>query len=446
MNDSNRRDFLAQTATGLAATTAISAAANAADAKSDPLVIGLIGCGGRGTHVARVFRSNPNVEVAYACDPQVGRRESAAKELAAREAVADMRRVFDDKRVAAVIVATPDHWHSPASILACKAGKHVYVEKPCSHNVREGRLLVEAARANKCLVQHGTQCRSTPMMIEAVKLLREGLIGDVLVAKAWNIQRRGSIGRGKPSEPPAGFDYDLWVGPAPMIPYQENRVRSGWQWWYHFGTGDMGNDGVHDIDYARWGLGVETHPTFITAAGGKYFFDDDQQFPDTQQVAFEYAPDAVPRAAPGVPLAKPVPPKRRMLIYEQRLWSNNHPMNVDSGAEFYGTKGQMFLSRRGKLLVLDENKKRVDLKVPLGGQDENAHVANFIAAVRTGVPLTAEIEIGHLSASLSHLGNVATRVGRSFRFDPAGERTVDDDEVDRLLAREYRSGHWAAPS
>jgi predicted dehydrogenase len=445
MSNSNRRDFLSQTTTSVAATAALATTATAADPKSEPLVMGLIGCGGRGTHVARVFRSNPNVEFAYVCDPQQSRLEAAAKDLGAREAVADMRRVYDDKRVNAVIVATPDHWHAPASILACKAGKHVYVEKPCSHNLREGRLLVEAARANRRLVQHGTQCRSTPMMIEAIKLLREGLIGDVLVAKAWNIQRRGTIGRGKPSDPPAGFDYDLWVGPAPMIPYQENRVRSGWHWWYHFGTGDMGNDGVHDIDYARWGLGVETHPTFVSAAGGKYVFDDDQQFPDTQQVAFEYEPptnasrqEASRRVNPGGV------PRRRMLIYEQRLWSTNYPMNVDSGAEFYGTKGQMFLSRRGKLLVLNEGNKRVDVKIALGGQDENAHVANFIAAIRTGVPLTAEIEIGHLSASLCHLGNVATRLGRSFRFDPEGERTVDDDQIDRLLAREYRP-HWATP-
>ena len=186
------------------------------------------------------------------------------------------------------IVATPDHWHAPAAILACKAGKHVYVEKPCSHTIREGRLLVEAARKNNCVVQHGTQVRSTTMMIEAVQALREGIIGDVLVAKAWNIQKRRSIGKGRTTDPPAGLDYETWVGPAPMIPYQANRVHGGWHWWYHFGTGDMGNDGVHDIDYCRWGLGVDVHPSKVVALGGKFFFDDDQQFPDTQQVTFEY--------------------------------------------------------------------------------------------------------------------------------------------------------------
>ena len=193
-------------------------------------------------------------------------------------AVADMRQMLDDKSVDAVIVATPDHWHSPASILACDAGKHVYVEKPISHNIREGRLMVEAAARNKTLVQHGTQSRSTPMMIEAVKLLRDGIDRQ---RPAWpsagTFSAAARIGRGQDAEPPAGLDYDKWVGPATMIPYRTNRVHNRWTWWYHFGAGDMGNDGVHDIDYTRWGLGVDTHPTKISALGGKYYFDDDQR-------------------------------------------------------------------------------------------------------------------------------------------------------------------------
>lgn len=429
----NRREFVGVSS----ALVAGAAARNVAAAKDDvePVAIGLIGCGGRGTGVAERFLSNPGVVLAYACDPQQSRREEAAKKLGAKEAVGDLRRVLDDKRVKAVIVATPDHWHAPAAILACHAGKHVYVEKPCSHNIREGRLLVEAARRNDCRVQHGTQCRSTNMMIEAVKLLREGIIGTVLVSKAWNIQRRGSIGRGQPSDPPPGFDYDTWVGPATMVPYQENRVNSGWHWWYHFGTGDMGNDGVHDIDYCRWGLGVETHPSFVSAAGGKYFHDDDQQFPDTQQVAFEYPGDGSVGDKPG---------GKRMLIYEQRLWSTNYPANVDSGVEFYGTRGQMFLSRRGKVAVWNERNQRVDIKVQPGGQDDGAHIANFLAAVRGKAKLNAEIEIGHLSASLCHLGNIATRLGRALRFDPKTEQIVGDDEANHLVGREYRE-HWGTP-
>ena len=212
------------------------------------------------------------------------------------------------------------------------------------------------------------------MMIEAMKLLREGIIGDVLVAKAWNIQRRGTIGRGKPSDPPAGFDYDLWVGPAPMVPFQANRVHCGWHWWYDFGTGDMGNDGVHDIDYARWGLGVETHPTRVSAVGGKYFFDDDQQFPDTQQVAFEY------RRGDGKPGGR----QRRMLIYEQRLWSTNYPRTSTAAPSSTARRARCSSAAAAKCAVLDERNKRVDLKIALGGAGRAGPRRQFLAAVRTG--------------------------------------------------------------
>jgi hypothetical protein len=270
------------------------------------------------------------------------------------------------------------------------------------------------------------------MMIDAVQKLREGVIGDVLVSKAWNIQRRGSIGHGRPSDPPADLDYELWLGPTPQKPYQSNRVHSGWHWWYDFGTGDMGNDGVHDIDYARWGLGVETHPERIVALGGKYFFDDDQEFPDTQQVTFEYGRNGKQD-------------KRRMLIYEQRLWSTNYPFNVDSGVEFYGTKGKLFLSRRGKAQFLGERNQPMELNLQLQPQDAESHVANFIDAIRNGTSPNAEIEIGHLTASLCHLGNIATRLGRSLEFDPQIEQFIDDDEANRLVGRSYRDDHWATP-
>jgi predicted dehydrogenase len=342
-----------------------------------------------------------------------------------------MRRVLDDPSLDAVIVTTPDHWHSPAAILACEAGKHVYVEKPISHNIREGRLLVEAAARNKVHVQHGTQSRSTQMMIDAVKLLREGIIGNVLVAKCWNIQKRGSIGRGKDADPPAGFDYDTWVGPATMIPYRTNRVHNRWTWWYHFGTGDMGNDGVHDIDYTRWGLGVDTHPSKVSALGGKFANDDDQEFPDTQQVTFEYPGDGKPG-------------NRKLFIYEQRLWSTNYPHNVDSGAEFYGTSGQMFLSRRGKIQVIDDKNKPVEIAVTPQPQDDVAHVRNSLAAIREGAKLNADALTGHLSTSLCHLGNISTRLGRSLDFDPATEQVIGDEEANRLVRREYRE-HWGRP-
>ena len=266
----NRREFMELTSAGLLAASALETAHAAPKSANDKLVVGLIGCGGRGVHDAALFRKTTNVEVAYVSDVDDSRRAAATKtfDIRSNKAVADLRRMLDDRSVDAVIIATPDHWHSIAAILACDAGKHVYVEKPISHNIREGRLLVDASARNKTLVQHGTQSRSTSMMIDAVKLLRDGIIGNVMVAKCWNIQKRGSIGRGQDTAPPAGFDYDNWVGPATMIPYRTNRVHNRWTWWYHFGAGDMGNDGVHDIDYTRRGLGVETHLTKVAALGG----------------------------------------------------------------------------------------------------------------------------------------------------------------------------------
>jgi predicted dehydrogenase len=432
-HETNRRAFLSTTSAALAA-SALTAASKPSRARgaNDSLVVGLIGCGGRGTHDAGLFQKLPNVTLAYVCDVDERRRGEVAGKLGvdAAHAVGDLRRVLDDKSVDAVIVATPDHWHSPAGILAMEAGKHAYIEKPISHNVREGRLLVEASARNKMQVQHGTQCRSTPMMIEAVKLLRSGAIGDVLVAKCWNVQRRGSIGRGQDTDPPAGLDYDNWVGPATMIPYRTNRVHNRWTWWYHFGTGDMGNDGVHDIDYTRWGLGVDTHPTKVSAIGGKLVWVDEQEFPDTQQVTFEY-----PDANGGRP---------KLFIYEQRLWSTNYPHNCDSGAEFYGTKGQLFLSRRGKIELLDESNRRADPGIQPGAQDDAAHVKNFCESIRGTESPNASALTGHLSASLCHLGNIATRLGRSLEFDPQSETVKNDVEANALVRREYRD-HWGKP-
>lgn len=435
MPQTNRRTFLQVASTGIAASFAATLPTAKASAKgaNEKITVGLIGCGGRGTHDAGLFRDVPNVEVTYVCDCDDARRAAAAAsfKIPSERSVSDLRRLLDDKSLDAVIVGTPDHWHSIASIMACDAGKHVYVEKPISHNIREGRLLVEAAARNKVHVQHGTQSRSTQMMIDAMKLLRDGMIGPVFVAKCWNVQRRGSIGRGQETAPPAGFDYDTWVGPATMIPYRTNRVHNRWTWWYHFGTGDMGNDGVHDIDYARWGLGVDTHPSKVSALGGKFFFDDDMEFPDTQQVTFEYPGDGRPGS-------------RKLLIYEQRLWDGNYPFNTDSGALFHGPKGQLLLSRRGKIQLLDGSNKPQPVPVTPQAQDDKSHVRNLVAAIREGAKLNADAQIGHLSTSLCHLGNIATRVGRSFAFDPEKEQILDDKEANALVRREYRD-HWGRP-
>jgi predicted dehydrogenase len=442
MSKQNRRTFLKQSGIGVAGATALNwtTTSDAALGAGEKVHLGVIGCGGRGSGVAQAFAEEKHCEVTYLCDPDTNRAGKLAKGLSGIDGnrhphvTGDLRRLLDDDTVDAVLIATPDHWHAPAAILACEAGKHVYVEKPCSHNLREGRLLVEAARRNKRVVQHGTQSRSMQLIVDAVQMLREGIIGDVLVAKAWNVQRRGNIGHQKPSDPPKNVDYDTWVGPARWMPFQVNRFHYSWHWWYNFGTGDMGNDGAHELDYARWGLGVETHPTRISALGGKYFFDDDQQFPDTQQIAFEYPGDGKVG-------------NKRMLIWEMRIWSTNYPYNVDNGAEFYGTKGRMMFTKRGKLEVFGERNKRIKLKLSAQQRElSSSHQADFLDAIRNNRKPNAEIETGHLSASLCHLGNIATRVGRTLAFDAEREQIPGDKEANRLLSRTYRKeGHWGIP-
>jgi predicted dehydrogenase len=424
MTRPSRRLFL-KSAAASAAALGWTASARARSANEE-VRFGLLGCGIRGSAFFE--------RASMVCDPDQSRLDAAAKSagVASALAVTDFRRILDNRDVDAVVIAAPDHWHAPAAILACQAGKHVYVEKPCSHNFRESQLLVAAARRNNVVVQHGTQQRSRAFTADAIGQLHEGLIGDVLLAKAWNIQRRKNIGHAKPAAVPAGVDYDLWVGPAEMVPYQPNRFHGDWHWWYNFGTGDIGNDGAHEIDYARWGLGVDTLPARIAAIGGKYFFDDDQQFPDTATCIWDF-----PAAGDSGP--------RRQLVFEMRLWSKNYPYNCDSGVEFFGTKGRMVLSKRGKLLVVDDDNKTIQ-DVKANDQQGWIHFDNFADAIRNSARPNADILEGHRSVGLIHLANIAMRVGRSLDFDPVSEQIVGDAKASRLLARTYRQdGHWAKP-
>jgi predicted dehydrogenase len=424
MSPQSRRSFL-KTAVAGAAAVGWAGAARGKGAE-EQIRVGLIGCGQRG----RVFVERAQ----FLCDPDQDRLAAAANSgsIDSASAVTDLRRILDNRDVEAVIIATPDHWHAPAAILACEAGKHVYVEKPCSHNFHETQLLAAAARRNKVVFQHGTQQRSRAFTANAIQMLRDGLIGEVLVAKAWNIQRRKDIGRLQPSSPPPNVDYDLWVGPAEMLPFQANRFHGDWHWWHNFGTGDIGNDGAHELDYARWGLGVDTLPTKITAVGGKYFFADDQQYPDTATCVFEY---------PGGGQVG----QQRQLIFEMRLWSKNYPLNCDAGVEFYGSKGKMFLSKRGKLVVTDDNNEIIH-EEKAADRPGLEHFDNFIDAVRGGHRPNADIDEAYRSVALIHLANVALRVGRSLSFDPQSAQIVRDAEASALLTRTYRrEGHWAIP-
>jgi len=427
MSNDTRRAFLRKAGAGAVA-LGWAGAINALGA-NEKVVVGLIGCGGRGAGVARGMGG-----AQFVCDPDRGRLGGAAKRFGVKSdnAVTDMRRIFDSKSVDAVIIATPDHWHAPAAILACEAGKHVYVEKPSTHNFRESQLLLEAARRTKRIVQHGTQSRSSGMIAGGIQMLREGVIGDVLVAKAWNIQRRANIGHGKPGSPPQGLDYDMWVGPAELVPFQRNRFHYHWHWWYNFGTGDMGNDGVHEIDYALWGLGAETLPSSVAGLGTKLFFDDDQEFPDTQTVVFEWPGDRKVGS-------------KRQLIFEMRIWSQTRPYGIDNGSEFYGTNGKMVLSKRGRLEIFGDRNRKIEAK-PKSPPKVLGHQQDFLDAIKTGRKPNADIEIAHRTVTLVHLGNIACRLGRSLKFDPKTEQIVGDEEASRLLARRYRKGgHWAIP-
>ena len=430
-----RRQFIKSSSASISALATVHLTSGLrAASPNDKVSLGIIGPGGMGRNHIGNLNQRKDVEIAFVCDPDSNHQANAANMVESGTGIkpkqlGDLREMLEVNSVDAVFIATPDHWHAPAAILAAEAGKHVYVEKPCSHNVREGRLMIEAARRNKRVMQVGTQSRSTEHVMKAVELLRNGAIGRVLVAKAWNSQKRSSIGKAKPSTPPAHLDFETWLGPAPKVPYQSNMLHGIWRWWHAFGTGDMGNDGVHDLDIARWGLGVTTHPSRIAALGGKYFFDDDQQFPDTQNVLFEYEPDT----EGGRP---------RQLIFEQRIWAPYFEQGYENGDAFYGTDGLMLLGKHGGWKLFGPRNK---LREQMGGSpDLRAHHDDFFRCIREGGTPNADIEIGHLSSSLCHLGNIATRVGRVLEFDPKHEQIVGDGEANALLAREYRN-HWGRP-
>jgi len=419
--ESNRRTFVSM---------AGAAAASQYGFGQNIVRIGVIGVGGRGTHLmAREVTRVPNARVTHVCDVDQARLERA--QAAAAKAgygtvrgSADMRRVLEDRNVDAVLIATPDHWHAPAAILACDAGKDVYVEKPVSHNYREGRLLIDAARRNKRIVQGGLQSRSRPNTAEAVKLCHSGRIGRTLMAKAWNSQQRADIGSKRDGPVPAGVDYDTWVGPAEMIPFNENRFHYKWHWHWAFGTGDMGNDGVHQLDIARWALGVEL-PSRISGSGAKYFFKDDQQTPDTMNISFDYSGG-------------------KGLLWEMRIWHDYGLEGIDNGVAVYGTDGFIHIGRwerKWGYRVFNKSGK-VDQEVV--GNDSDEHMKNFIDCVLSRNKPNCEIEIGHVSTALCHFGNIVHRTGRNIAFDAAKEMIPGDAEANGLLRRKYRN-HWAAP-
>ena len=397
-------------------------------APSDRVNLAMIGVNGRGMSLISSFAALPNAQIVSICDTDQrvwAKAVSAVQKSTGKapKAVADLRRVLDDKSIDGIVVATPDHWHAPATILACEAGKDVYVEKPASHNLREGRLMVNAARQHKRVVQHGTQSRSRPSTQRAIEYIKSGKIGKVLMAKAWDIQLRDDIGHVEDSPVPDGVDYDTWTGPAVMMPFNLNRFHYKWHWNWNYGTGDAGNDGVHQIDIARWALGVD-YPTEAAGLARKLFFRDDQVTPDTMTVTFNCAD--------------------KMIMFEMRIWNPYQMEGVDNGVAVYGSDGMVHIGRwAGKtgFKVFDTKGKEILFD---NAAEPDTHAANFVDCVRSRKPPNAEIETGHISTVYAHLANVIARSSKSIKFDPRTETIVGDTDASRFLTRQYRK-HWATP-
>lgn len=425
-----RREFLAASLSALPASAANlpASAANLPASAAADVRVGFIGLGGRGNALLQEARTVPGLRVTHLCDVDQARLERAkasAEKLgfAGPQTSTDLRRVLSDQAVDAVVIATPDHWHAPAALLACEAGKDVYVEKPVSHNYREGRLLVQAARRYGRIVQGGLQARSRPIIQKSIALAHSGRLGRLLMAKAWNTQLRDDIGHKSPSPVPPGIDYDLWVGPAEMVPFNENHFHYKWHWHWNFGTGDLGNDGAHQLDIARWALGAKL-PRRVFGMGAKYFFKDDQQTPDTMNLTFDYGDQA--------------------LQWEMRIWHDYGLEGIDNGVAVYGTDGYLHIGRWNRKWGYRLFEKGGKLVEELQDTAPEAHLQNFLSCVVSRQAPNCEIEIGHLSTGHCHLGNIVHRTGRNLTFDPAREVIVGDAEANAMLRRRYRK-HWATP-
>jgi predicted dehydrogenase len=428
---------------------------------NDRVRVAVCGIHGRGKDHLHNYAQVKDCEIAALCDidENVLRErttELVGKGIAKPKQYTDIRKLLEDKSIDAISIATPNHWHSLMAIWACQAGKDVYVEKPCSHNLWEGQQLVKAAQKYNRVVQHGTQIRSASAAHEFVKKMQDGMLGDVYMARGLCFKWRDTIGHTPVSEVPAGVDYDLWTGPAPKKPFTKNRFHYNWHWFWDFGNGDLGNQGVHQVDVARWGLGLGL-PNRISAMGGHFLFDDDQQTPNDLNITFEYhLPDD----------------KRKMISFEVRHWITNHEAEIGTpdlgtpekkksagGAKLgptsgaHNTVGNIFYGSKGYLSTGDED--AVTYKVWMGkdqeeqpaqkGGTELAHFQNFIDCVRSHnhADLNAPIEEGHLSAGMMHLANASYRLGRTINFDPKTQQVIGDEEAAKILRdgdRGYRSG------
>jgi len=418
---------------------------NKVNSANDKVRIGVVGIHGMGQSHIQAFNALENVEVVALCDiderlfDERIKKLFLDKNLPKPKKYTDYRKMLEDKDIDAVTVVTPNHWHTPMAIWAMQAGKHVTVEKPCCHTFEEGQMLLKAAQKYDVIVQDGDEQRSNPCGKTMADFLKSGGLGEVYYAKGMCYKRRDTIGIAKTEPVPEGVHYDMWMGPAPKKPFTQNRFHYNWHWQWDYGCGDMGNQGVHEMDVARWGLGVGL-PTKISAIGGHFMFKDDQETPNSMVATFEFDnPDGAGD-------------KKKMMVFEVRHWdsnpegfgenakgdSNGYMMSSANniGNLFYGSKGYM---------VKDVDNWRTYMgkeRIPgPTGSGEGNHYQNFIDAIRANDPNinNGKIEEGVLSSSLIHLANISYRVGRSLDFDPVKKKFVNDTEADALLSKEYRA-------
>ena len=439
----DRRSFLKSASAVAGAGLVAPAMASAAPAlrlqpgaPSDRVRVAIMGVNSRGAQLARAFLNTPGAAITVVCDVDRRAAEKTAAAVAsgggaAPTLIPDVRKVLESPEIDALVIAAPDHWHAPAAIMALDAGKHVYVEKPASHNPREGELLVEAWKRSGKVAQMGNQRRSWPNVKKAIALVHEGRIGRVYAARTWYANTRPSIGKGRPVPVPEWLDYELWQGPAPRRPFVDNLVHYEWHWRWHWGTGESANNGTHMFDLARWGLQLE-HPTRVTSAGGRYHYADDWEFPDTQMITLEY-------------------PGGKMITWESMSSNGWRPQGRGVGVTFHGENGSLLIDGDGYTIYDLKGAQVEEIKTDPGAVTSQVgpavrldalHTTNFVEGIRGTATLATPIDGGHTSTMMAHLGNIAWKTGRTLTCDPATGRVQDDADAMRLWSREYESG-WA---
>jgi len=431
-----RREFIRDTSLAAAGITFLNFPLFGKNAPGNKVVVAVMGVNSRGAYLAENFAKLPNVEIAYLCDVEDKAIANGLKpfEGAAKKPIIikDIMELVKKKDFDALVIAAPDHWHAPATILGVTNGKHVFVEKPCGHNAYEGELLVQAMhKYPKQLIQMGNQRRSFPTIINAVKEVREGIIGNAYFAKAWYANNRKSIGIGKKVPVPSTLDFELWQGPAPRREYKDNLVHYNWHWFWHWGTAETCNNATHEIDTCRWFLGVD-YPTKVTSSGGRYAFKDDWETPDTQVASFEFAGG-------------------KAITWEGRSCNHFPVEGAGRGFIIYGDKGTLVNDGNADYKIFDEKNKLVkEIKSDVKGDPNNPvsasgnldlyHFENFVKGIRGEAKITSPIDEGHKSVLLCHLANIAQRTGRTLHCNPKNGHILNDAAAMKLWRREYEKG------